>query len=90
MAPPKLSVLVHTLCNNLCADSLQRAEGKRTGNGGVASWVICWADGWGEWGPLPPASITFFPVRLSLSLFPFALNISSLLNTYIKPSRLNG
>lgn len=66
MAPPKLSVLVHTLCNNLCADSLQRAEGKRAGNGGVASWVICWADGWGEWGQPTRASIAFFPVRLSL------------------------
>ncbi|GAB1287285.1 Guanine nucleotide-binding protein G(s) subunit alpha isoforms XLas [Apodemus speciosus] len=40
---------------------LVRAEGKRAGNGGVASWVICWADGWGELDPPPRASITFSP-----------------------------
>lgn len=52
-------------------------HGKR-GEGCGTSWVIRWAPGSGEGGRLLMASITFFPICLSL-FFPCALSVSSLL-----------
>lgn len=60
MAQPKLSVWVHSVIT--CVQTLQQAEGKQAGNSGVASWVICWADGWGELDPPPPCLSLSFPL----------------------------
>lgn len=76
MARAKTFVFAHS--GGTCALALCSGRREKCGEGGGASWVICWATGRGEKGRLPLASRNLFSVCLSL-FFPFALSVSSLL-----------
>lgn len=89
MARAKLSVLAHSVKpqRGLSAASREKIRRQRW-LGILGNMPGCRPGGSGA---VPRASITFSPLYVFLPFFfSFALSVSSLLNSYVKPSRLNG